>query len=137
MPNEANTEPDAHDSCSAKVEAIFSELVGDRARRISATSHPVASVAAIAASYAPDMDSQRAKDVAFHLSDWAGDAAFLIALHLFPERFTSDEIQAGIGMFFVHAPYRIAEAAALAGQYAPSSSDYEAADSNPNDRNGS
>jgi len=135
MPNEPDTEHDAHDSCRAKVEAVFSELVGERARRISATSYPVESVAAIAASYAPDMDSQRAKDIAFHLSDWAGDAAFLIALHLFPDRFTPDEIQAGIGMFFVHAPYHIAEAAALAGQYAPGSSDYEAGDSNPNEQN--
>ena len=135
MPNESNSEPDAHDSFRAKVESIFSELVGERARRISATSLPAESVAAIAASYAPDMDSQRAQDIAFHLSDWAGDAAFLIALHLYPDRFTADEIQAGIGAFFVHAPFHIAEAAALAGQYAPSSSEYEADQPNSNDRN--
>jgi len=135
MPNETDSELDAHDSCRAKVEAIFRELVGERAQRVSATSLPAESVAAIAASYAPDIALQRAQDIAFHLSDWAGDAAFLIALHLFPDRFTPDEIQAGIGMFFVHAPYHIAEAAALAGQYAPGSSDYESDDTNPNDRN--
>ena len=135
MPNEADTEHDAHDSCRAKVEAIFRELVGERALRISASSLPAESVAAIAVSYSPDMEFQRAQDIAFHLSDWAGDAAFLIALHLFPERFTTDEIQAGIGLFFVHAPYHIAEAAALAGQYAPGSSDYETDDTNPNERN--
>ena len=59
----------------------------------------------------------------------------IIALHLYPDRFTADEIQAGIGSFFVHAPFHIAEAAALAGQYAPSSSEYEADQPNSNDRN--
>jgi len=125
MPDRIDSEPDAHDSYRAKVEAIFRELAGERASRLGATSYATASAHAIAASYAPDMDSERAKDIGFHLTDWASDAAFFVALHLFPERFTPEEIQAGIGMFFVHAPYHIAEAAALAGEFVPASADCE------------
>jgi hypothetical protein len=61
------------------------------------------------------MDTGHAADIAFHLSDWAEDAAFLIALHLFPERFTVKEIHEGVVALLIHAPNHIAAAAHLAG----------------------
>ena len=50
---------------------------------------------------------EKADAIAFHMSDWNSDAAFVVALHLFPERFSHDEIKAGIGMFMTHAPNHI------------------------------
>ncbi|MGH2548563.1 MAG: hypothetical protein ACRDHN_04190 [Thermomicrobiales bacterium] len=55
------------------------------------------------------------RDIAFHLTDWAADAAFLVALHLFPERFTAEEIADGIESFLIHAPNHVAAAAVLSG----------------------
>ena len=54
-------------------------------------------------------------DIAFHLADWNSDVAFLTALHLFPERFTKEEIESGIRLLIIHAPNHLAEAAKLFG----------------------
>jgi hypothetical protein len=62
-----------------------------------------------------DYPQQVACAIAFHLVDWAEDAAFLLAVQLFPERFTKDEIAHGIMMFLIHAPNHVAAAAKLAG----------------------
>jgi hypothetical protein len=62
-----------------------------------------------------EIDGERARDVAFHLSDWHADAAFIVALHLFPERFTREEIDEGVRDFLIHAPNHVAAAAALFG----------------------
>jgi len=56
----------------------------------------------------------KAQEIAFHLSDWNAEAAFLVALHLFPEKFTPEEILEGINDLLIHAPNHLAAAAALA-----------------------
>jgi hypothetical protein len=63
----------------------------------------------------PELPAQRAYDLAFHLSDWRADAAFLLALHLAPDRVTREEVQEGVTQFLVHAPNHVAAAAKLGG----------------------
>ena len=104
----------AHDTVQKKVEAIFRELAGERTARLGepgaeATRETLAS--ALSADYAPDT----ARDIAFHLVDWHSDAAFMMAVHLFPERFTPEELVAGADMLLIHAPNHLAAAAKLAG----------------------
>jgi hypothetical protein len=62
-----------------------------------------------------ELPAQNAYDLAFHLSDWRADAAFLLALHLAPERFTAEEVKEGVTQFLVHAPNHVAAAAKLSG----------------------
>lgn len=62
-----------------------------------------------------DRASEAASSIAFHLTDWNWEAAFLVAVHLQPDSFTADEIRTGIDMLLIHAPEHIAEAARLAG----------------------
>ena len=57
----------------------------------------------------------QADTIAFHLTDWNADAAFIVALHLYPERFTPEEIEAGVGMLLSHVPSHVIAAARLAG----------------------
>jgi hypothetical protein len=104
----------AHDTVGKKVEAIFAELAGERTARLGepgaqATRDTLAS--ALSADYAPDT----ARDIAFHLVDWHTDAAFMMAVHLFPERFTPEELVTGADMLLIHAPNHLAAAAKLAG----------------------
>jgi hypothetical protein len=98
------------------VDAIFAELVGTRAKRLdgSVIAEPAMSTvaSALTAQY-----GEKAREVAFHMTDWNSDAAFVVALHLFPERFTAEEIAAGVGMFLVHAPNHIRAACGLTGHY--------------------
>ena len=104
----------AHDSVEKKVLALFAELAGERTVRLG---EPAAEqtrdrlARALSADYPPDT----AREIAFHLVDWHTDAAFIMAVHLFPEPFTSEELVAGADMLLLHAPNHLAAAAKLAG----------------------
>lgn len=110
---------DAHDSVRKKVGSIFAELAGDRARTLAADKFPANITSTITAALTQPGTSEeqmlRADEIAFHLTDWSADAAFIVALHLFPERFTPEEIEAAVDMFLIHVPNHLFAAARLAG----------------------
>jgi hypothetical protein len=108
---------DVHDSVRKKVTKIFRELVGDRTRKLDGSKFFSETKAIVTAALVEDFGTQTANDIAFHILDWNADAAFVVALHLFPERFTPEEIDLGIGMFLIHAPNHIREACRLTGTY--------------------
>jgi hypothetical protein len=95
------------------VRAIFSEHFGDAASRSERVleGHLLDGIL----EGFPSMEFESAYDLAFHLSDWQGDAAFIIALSLAPERFTKQEIADGIMGFLCHAPNHVAAAAKISG----------------------
>lgn len=106
-------------SLDTKTDAIFRELVGPLADRLSG-SHFLADVSArIAVVLAKDKtlteEIKKAKEIGFHLVDWQTNAAFIVALALFPERFTDDEIDEGVTDFLIHAPSHVTRAAKLFG----------------------
>jgi hypothetical protein len=111
----SNTDSDVNPDSDAKVAAIFRELVSDRATSLCEGLCLPSVADAIAAALRVDstIPLERARDIGFHLSDWHADAAFIVALHLFPERFTPAEIADGVEGFLIHAPNHIAAAAAL------------------------
>jgi hypothetical protein len=102
-----------------KVIAIFQELAGDRAFKLRGTHYPAdintRITTALTNETASDSEVLRQDGVGFHLVDWNEDAAFIVALILFPERFTDEEIRDGVESFLIHAPAHILEAARLAG----------------------
>jgi hypothetical protein len=106
---------DAHEAVCKKVEAIFAELVGERGLSLQGHSNQAAVRNAIAMAYSSDKTAEIAREIAFHMTDWSYDAAFVVALHLFPERFAPEEIEAGIGMLCAHVPAHIIAAARLTG----------------------
>jgi|SRR5690242_5071459 len=106
---------DPYDSVREKVEAIFTELVGKRELQVRGSLRGGDVHSAIAAALSSDIRDEVADEIAFHMVDWSYDAAFIVALHLFPERFTPEEIEAGVGLFLVHAPAHIIAAARLMG----------------------
>jgi hypothetical protein len=108
---------DPVDSVTEKVAAIFRELTGERAHQLYGSAIASSVRSAIAAAIASEYGSATAEKVALHMSDWNSDAAFIVALHLFPERFTPEEIEAGVGLFLVHAPNHIREACRLTKKY--------------------
>jgi len=105
-------------SADEKVAAIFRQLAGERAERLSG-SHYLADVnsriTAALASEAKEEEVLRQDGIGFHLVDWQAEAAFIVALSLYPERFTDEEIREGVEAFLIHAPSHVAEAARLAG----------------------
>lgn len=46
---------------------------------------------------------EASNEIAFHVSDWIHEAAFLTALHLKPEAFTDEEIRDGVDALTIHA----------------------------------
>jgi hypothetical protein len=114
-------------SAREKVSEIFRELVGGRSTRLAGTEYLADVNSRITAALVGAKDSEiLAHDqIGFHLIDWQSEAAFLVALSLFPERFTDDEIREGIEAFLIHAPSHVVEAARLAGVPINSFSDDE------------
>ena len=103
-------------SVHAKVSAIFVELAGERAKRLDGSSIAEPAMSAISAACAGAY-GDKANDLGFHMADWNSDAAFIVALHLFPERFTAEEVAAGVDSFLMHAPSHIREACRITGDY--------------------
>lgn len=98
-----------------KVREIFHEMAGDRVATLAADK-PAASInAVIREALMAEYDVTTSDEIGFHLVDWNAEAAFLVALHLFPERFTKEEIRDGIRALLIHAPAHIRAAARLAG----------------------
>ena len=100
-----------------KVRAIFAEIAGDRAEKLfshAAYPHDVAKRISEAL-VDGDRETNAARDIAFHMCDWSDDAAFLVALYLFPEKFSAGEISGGIDRFLCHVPAHVIAAARLNG----------------------
>ena len=53
--------------------------------------------------------------MAFHLVDWTHDAAFILALAMYPEKFSKKEIEAGLDLLLIHVPNHVAAAAKISG----------------------
>jgi hypothetical protein len=110
---------DADDAFRQKVDSIFRELIGDRADMLSATklaSGLMSSITvALSGKDSSDEKILRIDELAFHIADWNADAAFLVALTLFPERFTDAEIEAGVDALLYHVPSHMFSAAKLRG----------------------
>ena len=102
-------------STDSKVLAIFRKLAGDRADRLIGSRPATEAMDRIRAGLADDFKDKVAAEIAFHLADWNSDAAFLVAVHLFPERFTDAEISQRVLALLLHAPNHLAAAAKLAG----------------------
>ena len=105
------TEPDGY----LKAKAILAEAFPGRVDRLDPDKKATGAMDAIQAALTEAFGTDKAADIAFHMSDWNSDAAFILALHLFPERFTKEEIEDGVRDFLIHAPNHIAEAAQLIG----------------------
>ena len=110
-----NDSPDGYDTLRSKVAAIFTEFAGERAERLAASRPGTAANNAVLTALEPEFGLERANDIGFHLADWGADAAFIVALHLCPERFTPEEVRAGVDLVLCHVPNHVAAGAALFG----------------------
>jgi hypothetical protein len=111
---------DAHNSVKEKVAAIFQKMAGRRARTLDDTPHGRTRDACavenlVAEALSDSYPRKKSAEIAFHLVDWNSNAAFLVALLLFPKRFTYEEIRAGVIQLLVHAPHHVVAAARLGG----------------------
>jgi hypothetical protein len=107
----------AHDSVRHKVDAIFRELAGDRADALrgDVPARQANDVLGRSIAAESDLDFLKADELAFNLLDWNADAAFIVAVCMYPERFTQAELAAGVGMFMVHVPDHVMAAARIGG----------------------
>ena len=106
-------------SVRQKVATIFRDLAGERSAALDGARFPANIASTIREAIKSDDADEgailHADEIAFNLTDWSAEAAFLVALHLFPERFTKEEIREGVLAFLLHAPNHIIAAARLSG----------------------
>lgn len=60
--------------------------------------------------------SERAWDIAFHVSDWIAEAACLVALHVAPDKFSDEEVQSICEDLSIHAINHVMAATVLQGE---------------------
>ena len=97
--------------CYIKARDISREFFGDKTCNIPDVQDRIAK--AVAEGSSKKKFLKKGWEIGFHLMDWHGDAKFLIALSLFPERFTDAEIRQGVIWFLNHAGYHVPEAERL------------------------
>ena len=108
----------------SKTIVIFREIVGDKAERLRGDRYLAdvnSRITEALAAENPDWseDELVTKDgIGQNLIDWQGNAAFIVALALYPDRFSNEEIQEGVRDLLLHVPHHVTEAAKLAG-YSP------------------
>ncbi|MCE0523215.1 MAG: hypothetical protein LV480_09930 [Methylacidiphilales bacterium] len=104
---------------SDKVIAVFRELVGERVSRLEGSHYPAdvntRITAALTEGGIEEKDLLKKDSIGFHLVDWQRNAAFIVALTLFPEKFTNEEIREEVDSFLWHVPAHVLEAARLGG----------------------
>src|SRR5262245_57805779 len=103
------------DSLDQKVLEIFKNCAADRLDRLRGDVPARVPNDLIMQALEERFGLERANEIAFHLVDWNSDAAFLLAVILFPEKFTKEEIEQGVDLFLVHVPAHVRAAAELAG----------------------
>lgn len=108
-------ENDTRESVRTKVHQLFVELAGARGDVFRGGVPARQANNVLGQALADGMDPLKADEMAFHLVDWETDAAFLVAVMLYPDRFAAEELKAGVDMFMVHVPAHVLSAARLGG----------------------
>jgi hypothetical protein len=90
-----------------KIHLLFREAFGSRAERLLFSDYSGETSQAVRAAYYRRLKKEKADDLAFHIWDWREEAAFAVALNLYPEKFSPEEIREGILIFACHAPYHV------------------------------
>ena len=67
----------------------------------------------------------RAREIAFHLSEWFEEAAFIVALQLDPKRFSKAEVEAGVSDVLANVLDHVWDAVLAAGGPLPCLPDEE------------
>jgi hypothetical protein len=101
-----------------KTAQIFQELCQESCRRLDPTipagmDAKMALVERISRIFAERFGPERAQEFALHVVGFPSDVAFVTALFLFPERFTDEEVAAGIRCFGIEASHHAVEVARL------------------------
>ncbi|MBK8097671.1 MAG: hypothetical protein IPK26_11225 [Planctomycetes bacterium] len=104
------------DPLREKVNRLMQSLAGERADRVAESTLHREVIQRIKRAHL-DLGAADASRLGLHMSDWVSDAAFVLALHLFPEEFSDAEIREGVGQFLCHAPNHIRAACRITGQY--------------------
>ena len=91
------------------------DSAGERAKTLAGDHHAKDVIERMASALTERYGKEEAWEIAFHLSDWQAEAAFLVAVHLFPERFTDEEIEEGVEACVIHATHHMMAAAHNAG----------------------
>jgi len=102
------------DRACEKAKAIFKKAFGERAAHLFTGASTIQMGQTITAAFERHVRREKAHDIGFHLGDWAHDAALVLALHIFPEKFSREEIRCMTDLVAAGLPYH---AAALATHF--------------------
>jgi len=99
-----------------KVINIFKNLIGDKANNLRGDFYPAFANSAITEALKeeyPNLTEEKiieTDSIGMNLVCWQRNAAFIVALCLFPEKFTKEEIQDEVQSLLIHMPDHIKDA---------------------------
>ncbi|MBI5091611.1 MAG: hypothetical protein HZB26_04105 [Candidatus Hydrogenedentes bacterium] len=102
-----------------KVQSIFQRIAGDRANVLRGEHYPAGRNSLITSALEEGgagsdvYDIVKLDRIGFHLVNCNADAAFLVALLLYPEEFSAEEIRDGVESFMLDSSWHCAEALRL------------------------
>ena len=92
----------------SEVYKILSRAFGERASRVFSPQNVAHTMHAVKTAFRNTLKAADAEELGFHMADWGTDAAFVVALHLFPERLTAAEIRKATCSLALHVSYHAA-----------------------------
>ena len=98
-----------------KVRKLLTRVTDARLGQLDGSSIARGAIRVVQEAFSEFRDADTAYEIGEHLTDWNSEAAFIVALILFPEEFSRDEIRDGVIGFAIHAPNHVAAAAHLLG----------------------
>ncbi|MBI4528023.1 MAG: hypothetical protein HY695_29865 [Deltaproteobacteria bacterium] len=121
----------ARRSARAKTSQVLSQAISNLSER-ALSQRQRAAQKAIQEALGKTHGVRDAREIAFHLSEWFEEAAFLVALQLDPARFSKAEIKAGVSDVLACVLDHVWEAVRVAGGPLPCLDD-ETLDGNDNE----
>jgi len=101
------------DKVTRKVRGIFREMEADRFRPLADKSRLPQYV--IARAFLDDFGFKVSRDIGTCVVNWYGDARFVAALTLYPDRFTKEEIRWGVIQYLRRVPNHVASIVKFGG----------------------
>src|SRR5258706_3821984 len=90
-----------------KVRETLAPIFGSRVNRLFSPENVAHTMHVVRMAFRSKLKATEAKELGFHMADWGADAAFIVALHLFPKRFTAKEIRDATFSLALHLGYHL------------------------------
>lgn len=101
------------ESVERKTDRLLKRAFGVRAKRVAWGVRGLNAEYVVENAFKRKLGANDARELGFQMGDWGRDAARLLLLHLYPEKFSKSEVKDIVMGFVIHVPNHLAAACAV------------------------